>query len=106
MAALSDGWGPAPQQQAPAAAGPPVEFRTWSTPNVVLSLLTNGEAVINVCAPRQPRVVTMVVSVLKKHGIDVVSMQIGADTARTVFTIYTRVSSVASSMLDDTCFPS
>nr|XP_034593457.1 transcription factor bHLH95-like [Setaria viridis] len=93
MAALSDGWGPAPQQ-APAAASAaarPVEFQTWSTPNVVLSVLTNGEAVINVCAPRQPRMLTMVVSVLKKHGIDVVSVQVAADRARSIFTIYTRV---------------
>ncbi|CAO1942127.1 unnamed protein product [Urochloa humidicola] len=99
MAALSDGWGPAiPQQQhaAPAAAPPPAAlgaagFQTWSTPKVVLSVLSNNEAVINVCAPRQPHMLTLVLSVLSKHGIEVVSMQIAADGAGSLFAIYTRV---------------
>ena len=89
MAALSDGWDPVPRQQ-PAAAGP-VGFQTWSTPNVVLSVL-NDEAVINVCVPRQRGVLTMVLSVLSKHGIDVISIQVGADDAQSFFNINTRVS--------------
>ncbi|PUZ76019.1 hypothetical protein GQ55_1G257600 [Panicum hallii var. hallii] len=97
MAALSDGWDPVPLQQpaAPAAAplaaaAGPIGFQTWSTPNVVLSVL-NDEAIINVCAPRQRGMLTMVVSVLSKHGIDVISIQVGADDAQSFFTIYTRV---------------
>ena len=89
MAALSDGWDPVPPQR-PAAAGP-VGFQTWSTPNVMLSVL-NDEAVINVCVPRQRGLLTMVVSVLSKHGIDVISIQVGADDAQSFFNIYTRVS--------------
>ncbi|KAG2651485.1 transcription factor bHLH95-like [Panicum virgatum] len=88
LAALSDGWDPVPRQQ-PAAAGP-VGFQTWSTPNVVLSVL-NNEAVINVCVPRQRGVLTMVLSVLSKHGIDVISIQVGADDAQSFFNINTRV---------------
>ena len=101
MAALSDGWDPVPPQQpaAPAAAaaaaaaatGPVAGFQTWSTQNVVLSVL-NEEAIINVCAPRQRGLLTMVVSVLSKHGIDVISVQVGADDAQSFFNIYTRVS--------------
>ena len=101
MAALSDGWDPVPPQlpAAPAAAaaaaaaatGPVAGFQTWSTQNVVLSVL-NEEAIINVCAPRQRGLLTMVVSVLSKHGIDVISVQVGADDAQSFFNIYTRVS--------------
>ncbi|RLN08897.1 transcription factor bHLH95-like [Panicum miliaceum] len=96
MAALSDGWDPVPPQQPaaapppPAAAAGPVGFQTWSTPNVVLSVL-NDEAIINVCAPRQRGMLTMVVSVLSKHGIDVISVQVGADDAQSFLTIYTRI---------------
>ena len=57
----------------------------------MLSVL-NDEAVINVCAPRQRGLLTMVVSVLSKHGIDVISVQVGADDAQSFFNIYTRVS--------------
>jgi acetolactate synthase small subunit len=57
----------------------------------MLSVL-NDEAVINVCVPRQRGLLTMVVSVLSKHGIDVISIQVGADDAQSFFNIYTRVS--------------
>ncbi|CAN6251855.1 unnamed protein product [Urochloa humidicola] len=97
MAALSDGWGPVLRQQhaAPAAAAAPPRgpdgFQTWSTPKVVLSVLGNNEAVINVCVPRQPHMLTLVLSVLSKYGIEVISMQVGADGAGSLFAIYTRV---------------
>ncbi|CAN6244627.1 unnamed protein product [Urochloa humidicola] len=96
MAALSDGWGPAlPQQHAAPAAAPPPRgpdgFQTWSTPKVVLSVLGNNEAVINVCVPRQPHMLTLVLSVLSKYRIEVISMQVGADGAGSLFAIYTRV---------------
>ncbi|RCV06745.1 hypothetical protein SETIT_1G188200v2 [Setaria italica] len=94
MAALSDGWDPLPQQKpaaSAAAAAGPLEFQTWSAPNVVLSVLTNDEAVINICAPRQPHMLTLVLSVLSKYKIDVTSMQVVADTAESLLTINTRV---------------
>ncbi|KAG2658959.1 hypothetical protein PVAP13_1KG324800 [Panicum virgatum] len=81
------------QPAAPAAAaatGPVAGFQTWSTQNVVLSVL-NEEAIINVCAQRQRGLLTMVVSVLSKHGIDVISVQVGADDAQSFFNIYARV---------------
>ncbi|CAL4887434.1 unnamed protein product [Urochloa decumbens] len=107
MAAMSTGcWGPPAvlpppqqqQQQPPelvAAAGP-VGFQTWSAPNVVLSVMRE-KAAINLCVPRQPRVLTLVMSVLNKHGIDVVTAHVVADeSARSMITVYTTVSSHAS----------
>ncbi|CAL5021546.1 unnamed protein product [Urochloa decumbens] len=99
MAAMSNGcWGPPavpPQQRQPpaplvAAAGP-VGFQTWSAPNVVLSVMRE-KAAINLCVPRQPRVLTLVMSVLNKHGIDVVTAHVVADeSARSMITVYTTV---------------
>ena len=108
MAAMSNGWGPAvPQQQqqplaaaatAPPAPSPPLAvatglagFQTWSAPNVVLSV-SNEKAIINVCLPRQPRMLTLVMSVLSKHGIDVITVHVAADGPRSLINIYTRVS--------------
>ncbi|CAL4887435.1 unnamed protein product [Urochloa decumbens] len=95
MAALSNGWGPVLPQQpaAPAPAPPrgPEGFQTWSTQKVVLSVLSNNEAVINVCVPRQAHKLTLVLSVLSKYGIEVISMQVAADGAGSLFAIHTRV---------------
>ncbi|OEL29360.1 hypothetical protein BAE44_0009621 [Dichanthelium oligosanthes] len=101
LAAMLDNRGPVPQQQPlamAAAAAPPLAaamgpdgFQTWSAPNVVLSVL-NDKAVINMCLPRQPRILTLVMSVLNKHGIDVITAHVVADGARSFLTIYTRVS--------------
>ncbi|CAL5057827.1 unnamed protein product [Urochloa decumbens] len=94
MAALSNGWGPVLPQQ-PAAPAPPPRgpegFQTWSTQKVVLSVLSNNEAVINVCVPRQAHKLTLVLSVLSKYGIEVISMQVAADGAGSLFAIHTRV---------------
>ncbi|KAJ1279448.1 hypothetical protein BS78_04G157500 [Paspalum vaginatum] len=99
----------APQvQQPPAAAAPPpagtaapppplVEttgpagFRTWSAWNVVLSV-SNDAACISVCAPRRPGMLTLLLSVLNKYGIDVVSVHVSADGLKSLFSIYARVS--------------
>ncbi|KAJ1279449.1 hypothetical protein BS78_04G157600 [Paspalum vaginatum] len=62
----------------------PAGFQTWAAPNVVLSVV-NSDAIINLCAPRRPRMVTMVLSVLSKHGIDVVSAQVSADGIQSLF---------------------
>jgi hypothetical protein len=107
MAAMSNGWGPVPQQQPPAvvaaaAAAPPppltpatgpAGFQTWSAPNVVLSI-SDEKAVINLCVPRHPRMLTVVMSVLNKHRIDVVTAHVVAEDARSMITIYTSVSSL------------
>ncbi|TKW39636.1 hypothetical protein SEVIR_1G192500v4 [Setaria viridis] len=102
MAAMSNGWGPVPQQQplaAVAAAAPPpplaaatgpAGFQTWSAPNVVLSI-SDEKAVINLCLPRHPRMLTLVMSVLNKHGIDVITAHVAAEGARSMITIYTSV---------------
>ncbi|RLM78279.1 transcription factor bHLH95-like [Panicum miliaceum] len=101
MAAMSNGWGPAvPHHQQPlaAAAAPPslaaatgpAGFQTWSAPNVALSV-SNEKAIINVCLPRQPRMLTLVMSVLSKHAIDVITAHVAADGPRSLITIYTRV---------------
>ncbi|CAO2046112.1 unnamed protein product [Urochloa humidicola] len=95
MAALSTGcWGGQQQQPPPppalvAAAGP-VGFQTWSAPNVVLSVLME-KAVINLCVPRQRRMLTLVMSVLNKHRIDVLTAHVVAEGARSMITIYTSV---------------
>ena len=96
MAAMSNGWGPAvPPQQQPlaAAATGPAGFQTWSAPNVALSV-SNEKAIISVCLPRQPRMLTLVMSVLSKHGIDVITVHVAADGPRSLINIYTRVSSL------------
>ncbi|CAN6244628.1 unnamed protein product [Urochloa humidicola] len=98
MAALSTGcWGGQQQQPLPppplaalvAAAGP-VGFQTWSAPNVVLSVLKE-KAVINLCVPRQPRMLTLVMSVLHRHRIEVLTAHVVAEDARSMITIYTSV---------------
>ncbi|CAN6278801.1 unnamed protein product [Urochloa humidicola] len=92
MAAMSSGPAAAPPPAAPAlvAAAGPVGFQTWSAPNVVLSVLRE-KAAINLCVPRQPRILTLVMSVLSKHGIDVVTAHVVAESARSMITVYTSV---------------
>lgn len=80
------------QEQALARQGM-VGLQTWSTPNIVLSIV-NDKAIINVRAPRKPCMLSLVLSVLNKHGIDVVSAQVSADSVGSFFTIYTHVSSM------------
>ena len=56
--------------------------------------VSNEKAIINVCLPRQPRMLTLVMSVLSKHGIDVITVHVAADGPRSLINIYTRVSSL------------
>nr|CAB3446838.1 unnamed protein product [Digitaria exilis] len=106
MAAMSNGWGHVPRQQQPAtsaaaipvvpaplltAAMGPIGFQTWSAPNVVLSV-SNNKGIINLCLPKQPRLLTVAMSVLSKHGIDVITVQVAADGGWSLITIYACVS--------------
>ncbi|KAF8693379.1 hypothetical protein HU200_038769 [Digitaria exilis] len=94
MAAMSNGWGHVPRQQQPAtsaAAMGPIGFQTWSAPNVVLSV-SNNKGIINLCLPMQPRLLTVAMSVLSKHGIDVITVQVAADGGWSLITIYACVS--------------
>nr|CAB3446218.1 unnamed protein product [Digitaria exilis] len=87
MVATSDGWGPVPPHHHVASATTgPVGFQTWSIPNVVLSILNNDKAIINVDAPWKPCMLSLVLSVLNKHGIDAVSAQVSADSTGSFFT--------------------
>ncbi|XP_062224486.1 transcription factor bHLH95-like [Phragmites australis] len=89
---------PQQQQQRPAAAmtpppqltAAPVGFQTWWGPNVVLSV-SDDDAYINLCAPRRAGVLTLVLSVLDKHRIDVVTTHVASDGVRSMFTIHARV---------------
>jgi hypothetical protein len=94
MAVMSDVWDPLPPQKpaAASAAARPLQFQTWSAPNVVLSVLPNDEAVINICAPKRPHMLTVVLSVLSKYNIEVTSMQVVADSPESLLTVNTRVS--------------
>jgi hypothetical protein len=83
--------GAAPPITVGMVAPAPVGLQTWSGQNVVLSLSGN-DAWINVCVARRLGVLTMVMAVLEKHNIDVVTLGISSDNARTMFTIHARVS--------------
>ncbi|CAM0952905.1 unnamed protein product [Alopecurus aequalis] len=82
------------------AALMPVGLQTWSGPNVVLSL-SGSDACINVCVARRPGVLTMVLAVLDKHGIDVVTSGIASDPTRSIFTIHTRINGGSSQFGDN-----
>ncbi|XP_062217709.1 transcription factor bHLH95-like [Phragmites australis] len=93
------------QQQQPVAASvplpatavtvAPVGFHTWSGSNVVLSV-SGDDANISVCAPRRPGVLTLVLSVLEKHRIDVIATQVASNGVRSMFIIHTHFIEVDS----------
>ncbi|KAL6899194.1 hypothetical protein ACP4OV_005852 [Aristida adscensionis] len=86
-----------PAGLAPVTAGP-VGFQSWSGPNVVLSV-SNDDAYISVCAPRRAGVLTLVLAVLDKYGIDIVTTQVSCDGLRSMFTIHGRVMPRASNQV-------
>ncbi|KAL6850382.1 hypothetical protein ACP4OV_021009 [Aristida adscensionis] len=73
----------------PPAAGE-VGFQSWYGPNIVLSV-SNDDAYITVCMPRRASLMSMVVSVLDKYGIDVVTAQVSSDSGRSMFNVHARV---------------
>lgn len=87
------GAAPAPSMPlgAVTAAPAPVPLQTWSGPNVVLSLSGNN-AYIHMSVARRSGVLTMVMAVLEKHGIDVVTSGISSDRSQCIVTIQARVS--------------
>lgn len=72
------------------AAPAPVALQTWSGPNVVLSLSGNN-AYIHMSVARRSGVLTMVMAVLEKHGIDVITSGISSDRSQSMFTIQARI---------------
>jgi hypothetical protein len=89
--ALPQGWGSLPikrtKQQEPAACAPrPIGFRARSESNVALYVM-GDDAFVTVFAAGRPGVLLTVLSVLEKHHIDVITVQI----APSLITMYTRV---------------
>ncbi|KAM0893595.1 hypothetical protein ACQ4PT_024998 [Festuca glaucescens] len=91
------GAAPAPPITVGTVAPAPVGLQTWSGQNVVLSLSGN-DAWINVCVARRLGVLTMVMAVLEKHNIDIVTLGISSDNARTMFTIHARINGAANQL--------
>ena len=90
------GWGGVPvPPAAPAVPASPPRCKTWTGPNVVLTV-ANDNVYISVCAPRRANTLTMVMSVLDNHGIDVITAQISSDRVRALFMIYAHVSSIVA----------
>ena len=92
------GWGGVPvQPAAPAvpASTSPMRCKTWAGPNMVLTV-ANDNAYISVWAPRRANTLTMVMSVLDNHGIDVITAQISSDRVRALFMIYAHVSTIVA----------
>ncbi|TVU29755.1 hypothetical protein EJB05_21339 [Eragrostis curvula] len=87
------------KQQQPAAAPPRrIVFRTFSATNVMVNMC-NDDANITVCVPRRRDALTIVLSVLENHPIDVVTVQIASDEARTMFNVFTHVNPEAIQQL-------
>ncbi|KQJ99814.1 hypothetical protein BRADI_3g45365v3 [Brachypodium distachyon] len=86
-----------PAAGAGAGAVPPqLGLQTWSGQNVALSL-SGDDAYINVCAPRYgPRMLKLVVSVLDKHGLEVITSGIASESSRVMFNFHTRVNAANS----------
>ena len=90
------GWGGVPvPPAAPAVPASPMRYKTWTGPNMVLTV-ANDNAYISVWAPRRANTLTMVMSVLDNHGIDVITAQISSDRVRALFMIYAHVSSIVA----------
>ncbi|OQU85093.1 transcription factor bHLH95 [Sorghum bicolor] len=91
------GWGgvPAVPPAGPAVpASPPLRCNTWTWPNVALTV-ANENACISVCVPRRANnTLSMLMSVLDNHGIDVITSQISSDRARDMFMIYGHVTGI------------
>lgn len=78
----------------------PVELQKWSGQNVVLSL-SGDDAHINVCSARRTGLLTMVVAILEKYGIEVVTSEIASNSSRNRFTFHTHRVHAANNLLGD-----
>ncbi|WOL15522.1 hypothetical protein Cni_G24303 [Canna indica] len=67
-------------------------FHTWSSPNVVLSVI-GEDAHISICAPRKPGLFSTVLCVMEKHKLEVVSASVSSDDhLRSMIMIHARAS--------------
>lgn len=69
----------------------PVNFQTWTSPNVVLNIC-GDEAQISVCSHKKPGLLTTICCVLEKHKIEVRSAHMTSDCNWSMFMIHAHVS--------------
>jgi hypothetical protein len=74
------------------AAARPIGFQSWAESDIVLNV-TGDNAFVAVCTAQRPGLLLLVLSVLERHHIEVISAQISSNVNRTMFNLYTRVSS-------------
>lgn len=68
----------------------PVEFQTWSSPNVVLSIC-GREAHFNICSVNKPGLFSDICFVLHKYNIELVSASANSNPGRGMFMIHCQV---------------
>jgi hypothetical protein len=89
---LPESWLWVPKKKKKAAAAPPIGFQSWAESDIVLHV-TGDNAFVVVCTAQRPGLLLLVLSVLERHHIEVISAQISSNVNRTMFNLYTRVSS-------------
>ncbi|CAA0830937.1 Transcription factor bHLH95 [Striga hermonthica] len=73
----------------PLFANGPVYFKTWTSPNVILSAC-GKDAQINICCPTKPCLPAAVCFVLDKYKIEVLSGQVSSGADRSMFMLQVR----------------
>ncbi|VVA18199.1 PREDICTED: mRNAion factor [Prunus dulcis] len=64
----------------------PVNFQTWTTPNVVLNIC-GDEAQISVCCPKKAGLLSAICFVLEKYKLGVMSAHVSSDCNRSMYMI-------------------
>ncbi|GER44833.1 basic helix-loop-helix (bHLH) DNA-bindingsuperfamily protein [Striga asiatica] len=73
----------------PLIAGGPIYFKTWTSPNVILSAC-GKDAQINICCPTKPCLLAVICFVLDKYKIEVLSGQVSSGVNRSMFMLQVR----------------
>ncbi|KAJ3700406.1 hypothetical protein LUZ61_004111 [Rhynchospora tenuis] len=64
-------------------------IQTWTSPNVVLSIV-GIDACISVCTPKRPGLITATAYFLERHGAEALAVQSYSDSLRTMFIMFAR----------------
>ncbi|XP_051136420.1 transcription factor bHLH95-like [Andrographis paniculata] len=87
---------PAPAPFAGGGADFPPVFKTWTAPNVTLSVC-GDDAHFSLCSVRKPGLLTAVCFVVEKHKLDVVSVHASSNRNRILYMIHARLSANVAS---------
>jgi hypothetical protein len=75
----------------PPPGQPCYSIQTWTSPNVVLSIV-GIDAYISLCTPKRSGLITAAAFFLERHGAEALAVQVYSDPVRTMFIMFARVS--------------